>query len=138
MAFNKGPRRKTRMRLHFHNRGLLSAGPSRKRKEPSAPAAPKAVEPSVLSNRLLAGYMAYEFLTKGTLLGRKFDPARADASPSTATQWKKPKSEAAPPEILKKEHQIQSYAEVATILKTTGAHISGIVNPTQLGRWLQK
>lgn len=127
------------MSYHFHSRGLLSAGPSRKRKEPSAPAAPKAGEPPVSSNRLLAGYMAYEFLTKGTLLGRKFDPARAEASPSAvAIQWKKPKSEAAPPEIIKKEHQIQSYADVATLLKTDGAHISDIVNPTQLARWLQK
>ncbi|KAA0049230.1 uncharacterized protein E5676_scaffold434G001830 [Cucumis melo var. makuwa] len=131
------------MSFHFHSRGLLSAGPSKKRKEPSTPAPPnKAGEPSVLSNRLLAGYMAYEFLTKGTLFGRKFDPTRDEATPSSAavSQWKKPKFEAAPPEILKKEHQnqIQSYAEVANILKTTGSHISGIVNPTQLGRWLQK
>ncbi|KGN56835.1 hypothetical protein Csa_009887 [Cucumis sativus] len=130
------------MSFHFHSRGLLSAGPSKKRKEPSTPSASKAGEPSVSSNRLLAGYMAYEFLTKGTLFGRKFDPPRDEATPSAASaaviQWKKPKSDAAPPEILKKEHQIQSYAEVANILKTTGSHISGIVNPTQLGRWLQK
>lgn len=131
MAFNK----EHEMSFHFHSRGLLPAGPSRKRKEP---AALKASEPPVSSNRLLAGYMAYEFLTKGTILGREFNPGRAEAIPSAAAQWKKSKSEAAPPEILKKEHQIQSYTEVATILKTTGGHIPEIVNPTQLGRWLQK
>ncbi|KAG6597349.1 hypothetical protein SDJN02_09994, partial [Cucurbita argyrosperma subsp. argyrosperma] len=125
------------MSFHCHSRGLLSAGPSRKRKEPSAL---KAGEQPITSNRLLAGYMAYEFLTKGTILGRKFDPDRAEASPfpNAVAQYKKPKTEAAPPEIIKKEHQIQSYADVATILKTDKAQISGIVNPTQLARWLTK
>lgn len=122
------------MSFHFHSRGPLSAGPSRKRKEPTVLAALKAGHSPVSSNRLLAGYMAYEFLTKGTLLGRKFDPARAEAE----IQWKKPKLEVAPPEIVKKEHQIQSYAEVANLLKTNGTHISGVVNPSQLVRWLQK
>ncbi|KAI3743077.1 hypothetical protein L1987_60780 [Smallanthus sonchifolius] len=32
------------------------------------------------SNKLLAGYMAYEFLTKGTLLWRKFDAARSETA----------------------------------------------------------
>ncbi|MBA0764828.1 hypothetical protein Gotri_014113 [Gossypium trilobum] len=30
-----------------------------------------------------------------------------------------------------------SYAEVASVLKGGGAHIPGIVNPTQLARWIQ-
>ncbi|KAL5542315.1 hypothetical protein UlMin_010025 [Ulmus minor] len=87
------------------------------------------------SNRLLAGYMAYEFLTKGTIFGEKYDPARAKAVPvggfPTAGESRKTKPEAEP----KKEHQ--SYAEVASILKTDGAHIPGVVNPTQLARWIQ-
>lgn len=127
---------------------ILSPGASRKRKErevlyslkPSATstaAASKSGEPQ-LSNRLLAGYMAYEFLKKGTLFGQKFDPARAEAVPLVSSlaeskRWK-PVAEAAVAS-MKKEHQ--SYAEVASILKTDGAHIPGVVNPTQLARWIQ-
>lgn len=127
--------------MSFHSRGLLSAGPSRKRKEPSAhydvkPSTPRTGEPPVSSNRLLAGYMAYEFLTKGTILGRKFDPARGEPSPSSPATWKKAKTGAEEPSETKKEHQ--SYSEVASILKTDGAHIPGVVNPSQLARWLQK
>uniref|UniRef100_A0A7C8Z218 Embryo sac development arrest 6 n=1 Tax=Opuntia streptacantha TaxID=393608 RepID=A0A7C8Z218_OPUST len=84
----------------------------------------------VHSNRLLAGYMAYEFLSQGTLFGQKFDPARAEAVPLAA---KKPGSER-PPEPVKPN---RSYAEVAQLLKTDGAHIPGIVNPTQLAKWIQ-
>lgn len=148
--------------MSYNSRRILPPGASRKRKEreafysfkpsthplpppppPSAsaqaaakkPAVSKAEEPAS-SNRLLAGYMAYEFLTKGTLFGQKFDPARAEAVPvggSSAAESKRPKPETEP--SLKKEHQ--SYAEVASILKTDGAHIPGIVNPTQLARWIQ-
>lgn len=82
--------------------------------------------------------MAYEFLTKGTLFGQKLDPARAEAVPlpSSAAEGKRMKpsqiEEAAEPS---KQHQ--SYGELATLLKTDGAHIPGIVNPTQLARWIQ-
>ncbi|PON37721.1 embryo sac development arrest protein [Parasponia andersonii] len=145
--------------MSYNSRRILTPGAaSRKRKEreafyslksstpplpPSAsaqaaakkPAVPKADEPAS-SNRLLACYMAYEFLTNGTLFGQKFDPARAEAVPvggSSSAESRKPKLEAEP--IVRKEHQ--SYSEVASILKTDGAHIPGIVNPTQLARWIQ-
>ncbi|OMO87794.1 hypothetical protein COLO4_20570 [Corchorus olitorius] len=36
----------------------------------------KAAQP-VLSNQLLAGYLAHEFLTRGTLFGQAWDPTRA-------------------------------------------------------------
>ena len=153
--------------MSYNSRRILTPGASRKRKErevfysfkPSTPppllpssasAQAAAKKPTVLkadepasSNRLLAGYMAYEFLTKGTLFGQKFDPARAEAVPvrgggggsssSSAAELKSVKPKAEP--SLKKEHQ--SYAEVASILKTDGAQIPGIVNPTQLARWIQ-
>ena len=156
--------------MSYNSRRILTPGASRKRKErevfysfkPSTPPPPPllpssasaqaaAKKPTVLkadepasSNRLLAGYMAYEFLTKGTLFGQKFDPARAEAVPvgggggggsssSSAAELKSVKPKAEP--SLKKEHQ--SYAEVASILKTDGAQIPGIVNPTQLARWIQ-
>ena len=145
---------------HHHPRRILTSGASRKRKEvegfyaikPSSPPAPapapapaatlKPSEPAS-SNRLLAGYMAHEFLTKGTLLGQKWDPARAEAVPlssSGAAEGKRAKprqrAEAAEPSARPpKKHQ--SYGELAALLKAEGAHIPGIVNPTQLARWIQ-
>ncbi|KAK4427834.1 hypothetical protein Salat_1552400 [Sesamum alatum] len=98
------------------------------------------------SNRLLAGYMAYEFLTKGTLFGQKFDPARAEAVPVNSADSKRNRqtqsqsqslvqpSAEAEPSVKSKP---QSYAEVANLLKSDGAHIPGVVNPTQLARWIQ-
>ncbi|KAL2463144.1 hypothetical protein Fot_52800 [Forsythia ovata] len=94
------------------------------------------------SNRLLAGYMAYEFLTKGTLLGERFDPARAEAVPVNSADSKRNRH------VLSQSQQNvetepsgkskpQSYAEVASLLKGDVAHIPGILNPTQLARWIQ-
>lgn len=89
----------------------------------------------VSSNRLLAGYMAHEFLTKGTLFGQKFDPARAEAVPVSAAEHKrKPVHTGIIDSGIKPN---RSYAEVAQLLKGNGAHIPGIVNPTQLARWIQ-
>ncbi|KAF8388255.1 hypothetical protein HHK36_026921 [Tetracentron sinense] len=92
-------------------------------------------------NRLLAGYLAHEFLSHGTLFGQRWDPAPAEAVPVSAESKRgiqnlfakaEPTSRAAPPLV---KHQ--SYAEVASLLKTEGAHIQGVVNPTQLARWIQ-
>ena len=142
--------------MSYHSRRILTPGASRKRKErealyslkPSASTAPapapvpapdpaQASKPSELksSNRLLAGYMAYEFLTRGTLLGQKFDPARAEAVPVGSLSSSAESKREAEPSVKKKEHQ--SYGEVANILKTEGTHIPDIVNPTQLARWIQ-
>ncbi|XP_065856533.1 uncharacterized protein [Euphorbia lathyris] len=111
---------------HHHSRSFLTFGSSRKRKEREA-VYPFSAQPSLKaddesahsSNQLLAGYMAYEYLTKGTFFGQKFGPGRAEAVPLAR----------------KKEHE--SYDEVASILKTDGAHIPGVVNPTQLARLIQ-
>ncbi|KAM7466516.1 hypothetical protein LguiB_014078 [Lonicera macranthoides] len=35
------------------------------------------------------------------------------------------------------ELEKESYAEVASLLKSDGAHIGGLVNPTQLARWIK-
>ena len=133
--------------MSHHPRRILTPQASRKRKEREAfysyklsasaqaqaaanTTASKAGKPnSVGSNGLLAGYMAYEFLTKGTLMGEKYDPARAEAVPVSGS------GSSAEPSVKKKEHK--SYAEVASILKSDGAHIPGIVNPTQLSRWIK-
>ncbi|KAF8014361.1 hypothetical protein BT93_H0255 [Corymbia citriodora subsp. variegata] len=99
-------------------------------------------------NRLLAGYMAHEFLTKGTLFGQRVDPARLEAVPVSGkpAEQKRPKPPGAEPSggaaARKKkeggEEEHASYADVAGILKSEGAHIPGIVNPTQLARWIHQ
>lgn len=129
--------------MSYHSRRTLTPGASKKRKErealsysmkpKSASAQPASnLDEPISSNRLLAGYMAYEFLTEGTLLGQKFDPAGAEVM-SLAGGSVECSKRGEPGK--KKEHK--SYAEVASILKSEGAHIPGIVNPCQLARWIQ-
>lgn len=134
--------------MNYHARRPLTPGASRKRKETESPHGSTsqkqtAVSPAATSfkvaelkplpsNRLLAGYMAYEFLTKGTLLGEKFDPARAEAFPLN-----KNKQVPATESESRGQTKAHGYAEVASLLKRDGVHIPGIVNPTQLGRWIQ-
>lgn len=141
------------MSHHHHPRRILTPGALRKRKEreifyslklsASAQAAANSTDSEAVSpepkcsNRLLAGYMAYEFLTRGTLFGQKFDPARTEAVSLESKRLKPevPEQQQQQQATVVKEHK--SFAEVATILKTDGAHIPGIVNPTQLTRWIQ-
>ncbi|KAL2230101.1 uncharacterized protein LOC105171759 [Sesamum indicum] len=120
------------------SRGVSGAYPA----TTSSRAAEQQQPPPLSSNRLLAGYMAYEFLSKGTLFGQKFDPARAEAVPVNSADSKRnrqsqsqvqPSAEAEP----SMKSKPQSYAEVANLLKSDGAHIPGVVNPTQLARWIQ-
>ncbi|WCJ24084.1 embryo sac development arrest 6 [Euphorbia peplus] len=131
--------------MSHHSRRIMTFGSTRKRKEREAfysaqlGAKPilKADESSSVhpSNQLLAGYMAYEYLTKGTLFGQKFEPGRVESVPiAIGGGWMEPKR-GKPGAEKKKEHK--SYDEVASILKTDGAHLPGIVNPTQLARWIQ-
>ena len=87
------------------------------------PVSSKPLEPAS-HNRLLAGYLAHEFLTKGTLLGEKWPPVRAEAEPGR---------EEAEPKVEARKR----YVAVTDLLKTDGAQIPGIINPTQLGRYLQ-
>ena len=70
------------------------------------------------NNQLLAGYLAHEYLTKGTLLGRRWDQL-----PSQRVE-------------LHHEDKYDRYVQLASLLKTGGAHLSGVVNPTQLARCL--
>ncbi|KAK7278439.1 hypothetical protein RJT34_23467 [Clitoria ternatea] len=129
---------------------MLPPSNPRKRKHTQSDklVSPQPAEPTP-SNRLLAGYLAHEFLTKGTLLGQKFEPesARAGADTWTGSNIAEPKrsqsqlnSEAAASAIepsrasVKKEYE--GYSEVANMMKTDGTHIKGIVNPTQLSKWI--
>ncbi|KAF8394242.1 hypothetical protein HHK36_020449 [Tetracentron sinense] len=119
------------------SRRVLTPGASRKRKEREAfdtlTATSKAVEPAS-SNRLLAGYLAHEFLSQGTLFGQRWDPAQAEVAPVSAEPKKANSSQTSKAEQSTKQ---QSYMEVASLLKMDGANIPGIVNPTHLFRWLQ-
>ncbi|KAK4732596.1 hypothetical protein R3W88_025584 [Solanum pinnatisectum] len=93
-----------------------------------------------MPNSVLAGYLAFEYLTKGTLLGQKFDPARpraAAAAPVNALADPK-KRKSSPEEVkLNPKPQNQNYVEIASLLRSDGTHIPGIVNPTQLAQWIQ-
>ncbi|KAG5560409.1 hypothetical protein RHGRI_003653 [Rhododendron griersonianum] len=141
---------------HHHPRRILTPSASRKRKEmealyPRKPPAPPfaaatttapfkapAEPPAAPSNRLLAGYMAHEFLTKGTLMGQKWDPARAEALPVSNGSGEP--SRKGKREEQREKHEDcddERYAEVTRLLKEDGAHVAGIVNPTQLARWIQ-
>ncbi|KAB2018419.1 hypothetical protein E1A91_D08G232200v1 [Gossypium mustelinum] len=100
----------------------------------------KAASQPGLSNQLLAGYLAHEFLTHGTLFGQTWDLARPQQT--SAESRKRIGEDSAPnqrsdAEPKPREEKRQRYVEVASLLKTDGAHIPGIVNPTQLARFLQ-
>ncbi|KAI3787844.1 hypothetical protein L2E82_00307 [Cichorium intybus] len=130
--------------------------PSTKIPKLAKPLIPRATPPNRAThraptdNKLLAGYLAHEFLTKGTLFGQLWDPARADAVPVSAAAYsadlRKPmkqpsynhKGKTAEPKPKPGEkRRFESYAEVSALLKgKNGAHIPGIVNPTQLAQFL--
>lgn len=127
------------MSSHSHPGSTLGA--SRKRKDRDGSDAPRtqippkvepnssaAARPAPASNRLLAGYLAHEFLTKGTLFGRRWEPGRSEPGKSPEPPVRSEPDPAKPP---------RAYVEVSQLLKTEGVHIPGVVNPTQLARWLQ-
>ncbi|KAK1426765.1 hypothetical protein QVD17_15445 [Tagetes erecta] len=103
------------------------------------PAAPfKAVKPArpPTDNKLLAGYLAHEFLTKGTLFGQPWDPARSMAHTADVRKPVSQKLKPAEPKLGEKR-KLESYADVSGVfMGKNGAHIPGIVNPTQLTRFL--
>ncbi|XP_068667188.1 uncharacterized protein [Aristolochia californica] len=129
------------------HRTSSTLGVSRKRKEregvaSTASATVTQAEPT--DNRLLAGYLAHEFLTNGTLFGQKWDPARAEAAPLASPSHSKrsgrgdPKATAVPaPVPAPAPTKPHGYADMARLLKTDGAYIPGIINPTELALWLQ-
>ncbi|KAK7267428.1 hypothetical protein RIF29_20102 [Crotalaria pallida] len=91
------------------------------------------VEPTP-SNHLLAGYLAHEYLTKGTLMGQPW------AQPGEKLKGKEEEEENAGGDAAVapcRRSAEERYAEVAGLLKGGGgSHLPGVVNPTQLGRFL--
>lgn len=115
---------------------------------PTLSKSPVASAASKDNNWLLAGYLAHEFLTSGTLLGQKWDPARAEANPITPRN-NIPNIRGRPTAVgvggaagseakaVRSQQKIHSsYTDVSKLLKSDGAHIEGVVNPTQLAKWL--
>ncbi|KAJ8506340.1 hypothetical protein OPV22_007226 [Ensete ventricosum] len=107
-----------------HARGPGTLGAPRKRKERDAsgharPQLASSAEPAKDNNRLLAGYLAHEFLTRGTLLGKSLGPDRAD------------------PGKMGPAEPVGTYKEASYLLMRGGAHVPGVVNPTELARWLR-
>ncbi|CAH8323250.1 unnamed protein product [Eruca vesicaria subsp. sativa] len=88
---------------------------------------PTAAE-SAGSKQLLAGYLAHEYLNKGTFFGEQWNPTRSESESR--------KSEAMD-EIEVSEHKRRRYVEVADILKVDGAFMPGIINPSQLAQSLK-
>lgn len=96
------------------------------------------------SRHLLAGYLAHEFLTKGTLFGQPWEAARAEAAADSApepvdeTKRQSPEGEAEPREEAEPRlERFQRYVAVADLINADGSHLPGVVNPTQLARLLQ-
>ncbi|XP_050251798.1 uncharacterized protein LOC126698536 [Quercus robur] len=103
------------------------------------------------SNRILAGYLAHEFLTRGTLFGQQWDPTSTnqnEAVSKKAEEEKIPKpsgeaegqveEEEGDDQQQRQQQEKERYVELANLLKTGGAHLAGIVNPTQLTHFLHK
>ncbi|ERN18899.1 hypothetical protein AMTR_s00067p00162430 [Amborella trichopoda] len=80
------------------------------------------------ANRILAYYLAHEFLSRGTLFGRTWSrpvgSSRADQDGTNSS-------------IRGTSPNRPIYTNVSRILKSENVHLPGIVNPTQLSHWLQ-
>ncbi|XP_074556823.1 uncharacterized protein LOC141812713 [Curcuma longa] len=115
-------------------------------------------------NRLLAGFLAHAFLSRGTLLGRRWAPFDGSHRRRGACPWRGTRARESRPAAYCPSPGAwpQSRPELAWIpskgafeqgllppasgaysqasyllLKAEGTHIPGVVNPTQLARWLQ-
>ncbi|PON34759.1 embryo sac development arrest protein [Parasponia andersonii] len=95
------------------------------------------------SSHLLAGYLAHEFLTKGTLFGQPWDAVRADDTGDLALEPVEETKQSREGEAEARDgaepclERFQRYVAVADLISSDGAHFAGVVNPTQLARLLQ-
>ncbi|GAB2298565.1 hypothetical protein Dimus_032633 [Dionaea muscipula] len=133
------------------HRRILKPAPKRlKKTEPIA-------EEEKKSKLLLAGYLAQEFLTNGTLFGQVYGEddkaASADAAvrilsdEPTIVAKEKPiedeakkaeeRNEEVEEEEEKKMKKYKMYVDVANLLKGDGAHLPGVFNPSQLAEYLK-
>ncbi|KMZ69803.1 hypothetical protein ZOSMA_206G00120 [Zostera marina] len=71
------------------------------------------------NNMLFAGYLAHEYLKRGTLMGQRWNP-----SPTTEEE-----------KVEKDDDDgMKIYNDVSSLVMS-GVHITDVVNPTELNRW---
>ncbi|CAN6460351.1 unnamed protein product [Victoria cruziana] len=105
------------------SKGMESSQPTLKSKPPTTP-----------TNHLLACYLAHEFLSRGTLLGRTLDRRDPPTRPASSEPKNVAETERHPAGAATRARQV--YADVSVLLKDDGVHLPGIVNPSQLARWI--
>jgi hypothetical protein len=105
----------------------------------------KGYEP-ISPNKLLAGYLAYEFLTKGTLMGKPFvssegqtkeevnsdDGEEENGNGGEEGEATKAMSSQRP----KMKTKMEMYVGIMEMLMSGEIHLQGVVNPTQIARFL--
>uniref|UniRef100_A0A0E0M8M5 Uncharacterized protein n=1 Tax=Oryza punctata TaxID=4537 RepID=A0A0E0M8M5_ORYPU len=97
--------------------------PERKRKGRDGGSPPDTASGGGGGNRLLAGYLAHEFLTAGTVLGERVAGDRP------------PRHDAGTPE---EGGGGGRYEAVAVLVHGGGARVPGVVNPAQLAAWVRR
>jgi hypothetical protein len=89
-------------------------------------------------NWRLACFLANEYLTRRTLLGRPWPPQ--DSNPKCYHEnndKSKPKSASLnQDEFQSRREKERLYYTLADFLRTGDVHLSGIVNPSQLAAWV--
>jgi mono/diheme cytochrome c family protein len=96
--------------------------PARKRKDRDAAGPPEAAAApgGDGGNLLLAGLLAHEFLSSGTVLGERRGPGRGPEAPAAAATG----------------GGGARYEAVAALVLGGGARVPGVVNPAQLAAWV--
>ncbi|OIW01674.1 hypothetical protein TanjilG_19782 [Lupinus angustifolius] len=101
------------------------------------------IEPTP-SNHLLAGYLAHEYLTKGTLMGQPWAPPQTEGGEKLTCKdevFNKQGGVAVETPCRRsaedgKVHEKERYAQVAGLLKDGRSHLPSIMNPTHLVHFL--
>ncbi|CAL4925418.1 unnamed protein product [Urochloa decumbens] len=97
-------------------------GPARKRKDRDAAGPPEPAAAAPVGdggNLLLAGLLAHEFLSSGTVLGELRVPGAEAVAATTAAGG----------------GGAARYEAVAALVQRGGARVPGVVNPAQLAAW---
>jgi hypothetical protein len=93
----------------------------------------KGYEP-VSPNMLLAGYLAYEFLSKGTLMGKPFVSSEGQTKEEENSDGGEEgeATEASPSQRPEMKTKMEMYVGVMEMLMGGEIHLQGVVNPTQI------
>ncbi|XP_015891340.2 uncharacterized protein LOC107425815 [Ziziphus jujuba] len=122
------PRRILTPNKRKESEGVVNALSTTKKQKPDSPLPDSNKEPDPApSNQLLAGYLAHEFLTKGTLFGQPWDPARAESSPAASVSKSMEAKPSESPESEAEPHveNIQRYLEVADLMNRVWSNSIG-------------